>query len=167
MKEQGFLKEFGKCVAGFNDTLPLLKQGSVKKQAELAKKYLTGTAWEDLQQSAHNALTDCIVLEGLLNHFEVSNDLLRKSLMTFGAFMERQVALKKRNEILPSLQSLSTYVTKHMIGKMALAGVTIDELEEVYEEKQFNGLVACLGVQINGKPRVTQSKKIIEAVVSS
>ncbi|KAK3931316.1 Ribonuclease T, partial [Frankliniella fusca] len=153
MKEQGFLKEFGKCVAGFTDTLPLLKQGTVKKQAELAKKYLTGTAWEDLQQSAHNALTDCIVLEGLLNHFEVSNDLLWKSLMTFRAFMERQVALKKINEILPSLQPLSTYVTKHMIGKMAFAGVTIDELEEVYEEKQLNGLVACLGVQINGKPR--------------
>lgn len=166
-KEHGDINDFAACVAGFSDSLPLLKQGKLKKQALLAKKYLTGSSWEDIQRSAHNALTDCIVLHGLLftSDIKVSPSVLREKMVPFRTFMERQIQLKQRKVLLPGLQSLvAAGVSKNMVSKMALNGITVLELRQAYEEDKKNGVAVCLGVQINGKPRVTVCKKIIKKV---
>ncbi|XP_031329286.1 uncharacterized protein LOC116160261 [Photinus pyralis] len=165
LKEHGEVKAFAECVAGFSDTMPLLKQGKVCKQSALAETYLTGPYWEELHKSAHNAVTDCSVLDRLLNQssIKVSPTRVRENMVTFRDFLKRQAELKRRKAIMPSLEALfSVGVSKAMVGKMAAAGVTIEELKREYDANKVQGLTVCLGVQVDGKPRVTTQKKTIE-----
>ena len=42
---------------------------------------------------------------------------------------------------------------------MAENGVSMQELEREYKEHGRKGVEVCLGVQLDGKPRVTKNKK--------
>lgn len=58
----------GRCYIayGVNDTLPLVKQGQVRKQEELAQMSLTRSEWTKVINGAHHAASDVNILDGLL-----------------------------------------------------------------------------------------------------
>lgn len=53
-----------------------------------------------------------------------------------------------------------------MQNRMAEAGVTMQELRSVMLDKGTVGFGPCLGVQIDGKPRVTSNKNIVNKIAS-
>jgi len=152
---------------GITDTLPLIKQGPIKKQALLASTYLKGPYWEDALKNAHDALADCRILQGLLHHFEVSDNQLIESVLPIKDFMEKCVSNNRRNRYRPQLMVMKNHgVSEGMIGKMAAQGVTIEELTQEYAKHGRRGLEVCLGVQLGGKPRVTKCKKVLDKIES-
>lgn len=170
MNAHGLARALCSSVYGMTDTMPLLKKGKGRakgecnKQAVLAKQYLTGPEWDSLHQAAHNATVDCQLLEGLLHHFEVDTARLFSSSITMKAYLQKQAITKKAKSNVPQLAPLATYVSAGMIYRMAEHGITIEELKNEYSIHQRQGIEVCLGVQVNGKPRVTKTKKIVDSV---
>lgn len=161
-REFNLVEDLCNVVFGLTDTLPLVSQGKMKKQELLASTYLKGPQWEAQIKNAHDALADCIILGGLLEHFEVSDATIKKSTLPMRDFFERQAVARKTKENAPALMVMAEHkVSKAMINKMAGQGITIAELLDSYRLHGRNGLDCCLGVQIAGAPRVTRSKKVI------
>lgn len=165
MKTYGEPMEYCCVVQGLVDTLPLIRQGEIRKLQALVNKYLTGDEWINLKKQAHNAVADCTLLDGLLQHFNVTSDILFAATMKTADFLKRQLFLRNRNVLAKDLAVLERGgVSKLMINKMAGAGVTMDELRNVMINKGSVGFAPCLGVQIDGKPRVTCNKRIVADV---
>ncbi|CAA3032911.1 maternal exuperantia-like, partial [Olea europaea subsp. europaea] len=93
----GVTAEFCDLVYGFTDTVPIIRQGKVQKQDLLAQQYLTGPEWQHLVKGAHNAATDCVLLSGLLEHFNIEHDIMRGNALPIRTFFERQQAAKRRH----------------------------------------------------------------------
>ncbi|KAK3931201.1 Enolase-phosphatase E1 [Frankliniella fusca] len=156
MKNYGEPMEFCEVVHGLVDTVPHLKQGKVGKLEHLANSYLTYNKW-----------SDCALVEGLLDHFSISREALLSSCVAMEDFMRRQVVLRNQTRLSKDLMCFTAAgISKHMIIKMAAAGVTIGELKQAMVSKGTKGIGPCLGVQINGKPRVTCNKKIVESIAT-
>lgn len=167
MKNYGEPMEFCEIVHGLVDTVPHLKQGKVGKLEHLANSYLTHNKWSVHKKNAHNALSDCALVEGLLDHFSISREALLSSCVPMEDFMRRQVFLRNQTRLAKDLMCFTAAgISKHMITKMAGAGVTIGELKQVMVSKGTKGIAPCLGVQINGKPRVTCDKRIVESIAT-
>jgi len=167
MKNFGEPMEFCEVVHGLVDTVPHVKQGKVGKLQTLANEYLTDEKWTQHKKNAHNALSDCVILEGLLEHFSVQREALLASCVPMDDFMKRQVFLRNKARLGKELMCFkAANVSKGMIDKMAGAGVTMDELKTVMVTKGPKGIGPCLGVQINGKPRVTCNKKIVDTITA-
>ncbi|XP_034232802.1 uncharacterized protein LOC117640412 [Thrips palmi] len=165
LRAKGLAKEFLALVYGLTNTIPLIQQGTVKKEDCLAKMYLKGPQWEKLVNGAHDALVDCILLDALLKHFAVGEVTLKEKVQPIHQLLQKQAALKKKMEHRPALLAMQTFgVSKIMIGKMAATGVTVEELQSEYQTHGRVGLEVCLGVQLAGKPRVTTNKSIIDCV---
>lgn len=160
---QELAKEFVDLVFGFTDTMTIIKQGTVSKLSLLAQTYLTGPEWKSV--IAHDALGDCIFLDGLLKHFKVSETKLKEKVLPVRDFLERQVQNRRRKVNTPELLVLeSTGVSKFMIKRMASMNVTLEELRTEYAKGQRRALEVCLAVSVNGKPRVTAKKYILDKV---
>ncbi|XP_034241219.1 uncharacterized protein LOC117645265 [Thrips palmi] len=164
LEDLSCLKDFCEVVCGFTDTKPLIKQGKVGGQEELAKTYLVGPEWEVHRQGAHNASSDVILLEGLVRHFKVGVNTLKTSAVSSREFFMNRAMLKRRRFLLPQLAELKGKVSDLMIGRMAAHGVTISDLQREFDKNGVPGLTIFLGMHINGKPRVTASKKIVNAI---
>lgn len=164
LNELGLTRIFCDLVYGFVCTMPLIKQGRIRKQDELAKQFLTGPEWAEHIHKAHNAVNDCIILEGLLAHFGIDEPKLLSSAITCRDFFANMAKLKVCKNNLTALGELKGHVSASMQRKMASAGVTIAELLQEYNLNGRAGLEVCLAVRVNGKPRVTNRKNIIDKV---
>lgn len=165
LSRHGLHKDFCEVVYGLVDTLPLIKQGKMRRQELLAAKYLQGTPLEPLVKGAHDALIDCKLLGGLLQHFN-KDGILFDHVQTTREFLERQAVLRAMKRIVPTLQGMLKFgVSKNMIEKMAERGVTLKELREEFAKYGPRGVEVCLSVQLDRKPRVTSRKNIIDNVV--
>lgn len=96
IEEQGLLESLCNLTFGFTDTIPLIRQGKIVKQDTLAKLYLTGPEWSSYHDTAHNALTDCLLLRGLLEHFSISDEVLKDETLTTREFFQRRTVKEKQ-----------------------------------------------------------------------
>ncbi|XP_024880084.1 uncharacterized protein LOC112459940 [Temnothorax curvispinosus] len=161
----GLLESFVKGVYGVCDTIPLIGQGKVKKQEELAKLYLKGEEWERIIAGSYNALTDCQILYGLLAHFKVSDTAITAGALRLQTLLQRQAIAKKKAQFLETLQCLRDHISKNMMSKIAAAGINMNSLCDAFNRSGADGVKLCLAVSVNGKPRVTSNKKIIDKVI--
>jgi hypothetical protein len=145
--------------------VPLLEKNGVRKLHDLAKMHLKGKAWEPIMKRAHDALSDCLLLDGLIAKFSVSDATVKECAVTMRSYLEKQVRNRNRKSNAPELKVLQEYgISKIITGRMACSGVSMEELKREYALHGREGLNVCLGVQLNGKPRVTTSKKIVDCV---
>lgn len=149
---------------GFTDTIPLIQQGKMQKQDLLAQTYLNGPQWRQVIDQAHNAVGDCLLLRGLLDHFKVTDKTLVEKAVTTDDFLQRQALNRKEKNNLPSLLAMLGPVKKGMLSKMARHGITLNDLKSEFQLHGKKGIEVCLGVQVNGKPRVTTNKRIVQSV---
>ncbi|XP_071578903.1 uncharacterized protein [Temnothorax nylanderi] len=153
----GLLESFVKGVYGVCDTIPLIGQGKVKKQEELAKLYLKGEEWERIIAGSHNALTDCQILYGLLAHFKVSDTAITAGALRLQTLLQRPAIAKKKAQFLETLQCLRDHISKNMMSKIAAAGINMNSLRDAFNGSGADGVKLCLAVSVNGKPRVTSN----------
>lgn len=165
LEKHDLLKKMCSITYGLMDTIPLLRQGKVRKQDVLAKQYLTSPEWNSFHEKAHNALADCCILNGLLKFFEITDEVLKSKAVSLNEFFERQAMIQKQKTQLPSLLPLKKYVSPTMLNKMARQGVTMEELIGEFQLHANKGIEVSLGVRVNGKPRITTNKRIVESVI--
>ncbi|CAH1956193.1 unnamed protein product [Acanthoscelides obtectus] len=167
MENHCLVTEFCSLIHGMVDSLPLLRQGKVGRLSLLASTYLTGVEWQVHLENAHDALHDCILVAGLLDHFNVTPEIMLRCVYSIRDFMERQLYNARKNTYSFELMPLTQVgVSKNMIGQIAGAGVTMEELRELYIRSGKEGIAECLSVQVSGAPRVTAHKASINKITS-
>ncbi|KAK0070768.1 hypothetical protein PV325_014100, partial [Microctonus aethiopoides] len=157
---------FSKLVAGFADSLPLLKLKLKNKrgakasyrQEVLAEEFLDS----HLLSNAHNAANDVDVLQKLVEHNNIDikiKDIMENFKSVHEIMMEKAEKIKC-NEIQKSLQFLLVDKNKkydgglsiHMIKKMAVTGITFENLRQCFESNGPKGIRILLAQDVGGKP---------------
>ncbi|KAK0177111.1 hypothetical protein PV328_001190 [Microctonus aethiopoides] len=147
LRNEGLLNEFSKLVAGFADSLPLLKLKLKNKlgakvsyrQEVLAEEFLDS----HLLSNAHNAANDVDVLQKLIEHNPIDikvKDIMENFKSVHEIMMEKAEKIKC-NEIQKSLQLLLCF-----------------------ESNGLKGIRILLAQDVGGKPRITKSQKIIDTL---
>ncbi|KAK0075914.1 hypothetical protein PV326_011190, partial [Microctonus aethiopoides] len=173
LRNEGLLNEFSKLVAGFADSLPLLKLKLKNKrgakasyrQEVLAEEFLDS----HLLSNAHNAANDVDVLQKLVEHNNIDikiKDIMENFKSVHEIMMEKAEKIKC-NEIQKSLQFLLVDKNKkydgglsiHMIKKMAVTGITFENLRQCFESNGPKGIRILLAQDVGGKPRITKKSK--------
>ncbi|KAK0074098.1 hypothetical protein PV326_012738, partial [Microctonus aethiopoides] len=137
---------FSKLVAGFADSLPLLKLKLKNKlgakvsyrQEVLAEEFLDS----HLLSNAHNAANDVDVLQKLIEHNPI--DIKVKDIME---------NFKSVHEIM-----------MEKAEKIKLTGITFENLRQCFESNGLKGIRILLAQDVGGKPRITKSQKIIDTL---
>ncbi|XP_034952044.1 uncharacterized protein [Chelonus insularis] len=165
LNKHGLLKELCSLIFGMTDTLPLLRRDNIGKQEELAAKYLIGPEWDDIREKAHNATTDCILLQGLLEHFQINNNILKKKSLSTKDFFQQRYMAKKQRKNMSLVSELKPIVSRIMMRRMARHGLTIDKLKIEFLQHGREKIEACLKARVNRKPTVTANKRVIQKII--
>ncbi|XP_034952438.1 uncharacterized protein [Chelonus insularis] len=186
IEKENMLAEFSNIIYGFCDSYPLFKKKLPERKCsklgfglvELAKDYLNN----DEIVKAHNAIGDVTMLQKLMFNTEInlSVDDLKSSVLSIQYFQYT----KRRSAIVasltPELSILQSSEEKEsklddkekrglssgMIKKIAEAGILLKKLRETYATNGNTGITILLGQDVGGKPRVTKSKAIINAMIT-
>lgn len=151
-------------VDGFVDTLPLfklIKPGlSSYSQTNLFKHLL------DESYEAHDALQDVIALQRLLYHANPTTPDKVKNSFTVTSTLERflhcQLSKPRESSLSPLLHR--KIITKRTAFKIANSGLCFQHLQLAHTREGRQGIEDILKEQFHGKPRVTSSKRIIDAI---
>ncbi|XP_043274507.1 uncharacterized protein [Venturia canescens] len=157
VSEVGMLNQFSKVVKGFIDTLIVLKKCLIDRTAAKESFKLTALAEKfinaDFTKEMHNALIDAKVLESLIHHPLIdiaANDLLKSAVTVNNICMREQ-------------RSIECKLKKSSLN------VLLAEKDEHGKSSKVEGASArvaiLLGQSVDGKARVTTSKKIVDAIV--
>ncbi|XP_043289283.1 uncharacterized protein [Venturia canescens] len=170
----GLLSKFTQSVIAFADTLPLFKiklknkrdSKASYKQNVLAEEYLGTNA----SVGAHNAVNDVKVLQQLVTHPAINiekKDIFENS-KTVNCLISKKnisatVSCFKRDLQIFNLSNdkENGRVSSGMITKIVAAGITLDNLFQVYKSSGEKGINILLAQDIGGKPRVSKNKKVI------
>lgn len=165
-KQLDLLKEFKLFIKGFCDTLevfytvlPERKKNKLSfKQEDLAKDFLD----ENELLQAHNALNDVLILKKLLKSLCTDNNVIYEHTSSIEFTLtskDRSDDIKLKKKSIADL-GISTY----MVNKISKAGIDKPILQKAVDTGGFEGLSLLLGENVDGKPRVTQNKKIIKII---
>ena len=156
-----------KVVHGFLDTLPMFKAAHKKlpsyKQGDLYRHFFSTE--EDC--SAHNALDDVLTLKRLVEH--ACPDLAKQRPYTFQIpYLEdlRNRSFKRLCGMSEWREPISKkFITKYIANKAIDSGLKLKHLRTAYRRNGEEGLIALLSQAVDGKPRVTKSKAVIDKLI--
>ena len=143
-------------------------------------------------EGAHNALVDCCVLEDILIKANVNSAQVLHHAKTLQCVLFKNENFRKRNALMKSLTKLEgtlkpqyrfrahhkimaqflpilsfifAGVSKLILGRLAPHGITMETLQRTYKENGERGISMLMTADVDGKPRVTKSKSIIQKVI--
>ncbi|XP_043279373.1 uncharacterized protein [Venturia canescens] len=136
------MDNFLSVVCGFYDTLPLLKKllpDRVKSKGSFSQTALA----EDFiaigsSAGAHSSMVNVITLENIVKIVGVTEENLRSNAVT----------------------------VKSIITQEIKAGITIENLKKSLLDGGENVVIMLLGVDVNGRPRVTKNKRILQNLIT-
>lgn len=169
LEKIGLLEAFRSVVMGFADTLPIFREHLPERkknklsfsQVQLALEYIGTEATED----AHNAVQDVRVLSKLVIILGVKENIVKaktKSVRTIVDGLNTKNEVHQRRE---SLECLSNGISKGMLTKIAVTGISYEILQKTWNDNGAEGVRLLLAEDIGNGPRVTKTKKIIEKVI--
>ncbi|XP_015590940.1 uncharacterized protein LOC107265719 [Cephus cinctus] len=173
VSQLGLMQEFRAVVCGLMDTLPFLKKKLPERlktkqsfsQSILAKD-LVGA---DAAVGAHNAIADVRMLEMVLQNIGVTaselNTHCQAVTLQSKITADSETARTKLNRC--TLDCLKGNVSTGMLTKMARANITLSKLKNIFADGAEGGIKMLLGIDVNGRPRVTKNQKITQAVVNA
>ncbi|KAJ8684810.1 hypothetical protein QAD02_020603 [Eretmocerus hayati] len=157
-----YLKEhYASVVAGFSDTLPITRKKTGKRAAGENKLENLAKKLKISNENAHDALSDVIMLQEVVNKLEISQIDIREHTVTWLDMDNRKNLEKKLPCGLKNLQPLESCVSLNMKKKMVFADITHDSILEVYKAQGITGLKNLLGKDENGRVRVTKCTRVI------
>lgn len=157
--------EFLLFVRGFCDSLRIFKEllpdrprtkGSFTQES-LVRDYLEN----DKIKKAHNATNDVLMLQNLLQTLGANKDLICKHTKDVNFREKAQEVKKKTGLVKKTLENIE--IGKGIKLKLAKAGITRDKLVNACKMGR-DTLEILLRETVNGKPRVTSNKKIINSI---
>ncbi|XP_043266643.1 uncharacterized protein [Venturia canescens] len=166
----GLLEALQSVVVGFADTLPILHEHLPERkrnklsfsQVQLACDYIGVEATEN----AHNAVQDVRVLSKLIIILGVGESMMKakaKSLQRIVNTLNTKDEICQRQK---GLQYLSKGVSKGMLTKIAVAGISFGMLQKTWQDNGVEGITLLLAEHVGNGPRVTKNKKIIEKLIT-
>lgn len=153
------------AVEGFVDTLPLFKELLPNRTTYKLQSLVSETV--NFPFEAHSALEDAKALQALVQHHQVTEDLLLKH--SFGVdYVEASIRHKTQTEeLLKSLKPLESCVSKYMLKKISMSGLSYQHLKLACERGGAEGILKILSEKnSSGTVRVTKNKSIIEQIFS-
>lgn len=158
-----------KKIAGFSDSLSLFKKVLCTRKG--AGQFKLGTLATDILKiestdKFHEALYDVQILKQLvLSVLDV--DLILKNTKTWASLLSHKRGLEKFKIMQPHLKPFKDVLSNGILKKMAIAGVTYDQIKTAYDNKGDNGVMEFMSSKMDdGKPRVTKNKRIINQVIN-
>ncbi|XP_063412530.1 uncharacterized protein LOC134722744 [Mytilus trossulus] len=167
LQNNNVMKDFElKCV-GFIDTLSLTKEllpdRKTSKQSynqESLVKDIVGISYD-----AHNAIGDVQSLQQLINTLKVSPRMLEKHSFSVRYTVNMISKLQLTKSRLESFNNIpSSFCSKTMLNKIAKSGLRLNHLILAGNRGGVDGIRELLTEQIDGKPRVTKDKKILDSI---
>ena len=159
------MQEFSQKVLGFSDSLTAFRERFPERktyaQTSLAKDLLDAT------YNAHNALDDARMLQKLVSKF-ISDDLLLKHSFTVSWYRDYLSHSRMTQENMKSLKPLlkAGKVSEGMAMKIARSGLRMNHMEFAYQNGGVENLCGVLTELHEGKPRVTNNKRILADICS-
>ena len=157
---------FQESVLGCTDTLPIFRELFPElenhKQETLVSQFLKKT------YEAHNALADVQSLQELCQ-LTISADCLyfAKSVTVMSCLLKMDHESKCSDNV-RSFQVLvdQKVISKSMSQKLGQSGLRLDHLHLAFSRGSIDGLTQLLSEKVDGKVRVTSTKRIISSLAS-
>ncbi|XP_066583761.1 uncharacterized protein [Prorops nasuta] len=160
------LKELKIFVKGFCHTMPVFKsilldrkkQKKSFSQNELANDYLNNI---DLLVT-HVALNDALMLQKLIQKLCNDTTAIVNNTRSINFLISSKERLVKAKECYNSLNNI--LISKCMKARLSKIGINEEHLRKACNIGGIQALTMLLGESVNGKPRVTNNKKVILAI---
>ena len=164
----GLMEEFKKIVLGFADSLVILHKHQPERVKE-KKSFSIKSLVEDLLpgediSGLHNAVDDVIILRKIMDCCQITDPIIKNFAKSICTIIQEEANKPIISSNKASLQAYSGNISANLIKKMSEAGINKDMLDEAYANDGDNGIRLLLGESVNGKARVTNSKKILEKI---
>lgn len=158
---------FFQIIFGFADTLPMFKQ--ILPDRKGPRKFKLETLVNDFlpsnqRHNYHDAACDVNLLKKLVNCLS-NEDELFKFIKTFRESYTKILESNKISSNLRSLNDLTMVVPENIKKKLALHGISCKSMIDVYKMKGEEGVISLFTEKVNGKPRITKDKKILDKVM--
>lgn len=152
-------------VTGFSDTLKLFETVYPYRKGCKGALTLINLA-KDLLESqspefSRNALFDVRVLQELVKVTSRGTDLFSFEKKFEVALKENEINIIIKLKLVP----LKNIVSRNIIKKIAIAGITFQDLKLKFLNKGEDGIFNLLSMECNRKPLVTKNKKVLTKIV--
>ena len=156
------LNPFRECVAGFVDTLLLFKIVPPERKTYSQESLVTDLL--GVSYGAHDSLEDVRALQKLVSHVNVSSKEISESSFTVDYAVESTKYSVNRATNMHTLQPLvvAKVISKGMAEKIAGSNLQLCHMDLAFQRGGLEGISSTLSETLNGKARVTRSKKIAQ-----
>lgn len=172
-------ESFKEVVAGFGDTLPLLRSISKEQAAQVSgetvklssalsqvyRRVFGDSSAESLDW--HDAVTDVKALKRLLQHY--TNYSLEPHCITLDCVLSEVKWCARKNSNLSSLRCLysgkDAVISKGIAAKIAGSGLLYGHMKCVYDRSGEEGLRDLLSSKMSGSVRVTNRKVTLDKII--
>ncbi|XP_068672897.1 uncharacterized protein [Montipora foliosa] len=156
------LNPFTECVAGFVDTLSLFKNILPERKTYSQESLVTDLL--GVSYGAHDALEDVRAIQKLVSHVNVNGKEISESSFTVDYALESTKYCVNRATNMHTLQPLivAKVVSKGMAEKIAGSNLQLCHINLAFQRGGLEGIASILSETINGKARVTRSKRITQ-----
>ncbi|XP_077265898.1 uncharacterized protein LOC143899465 isoform X1 [Temnothorax americanus] len=168
IEKVGLMQAFSSCVKGFANSLEISKCVLPERVKEKQKFSIASLAQDFLPsfdvQNLHNAIEDVKILHKIIEKLNISKKMIVNNAKSIYFLLQ-----KEENKLI-ELQNKSTLleyknnVSSHIILRMSKAGINKSVLQQTYEKNGVDGLRILLSQSIDGKPRITNNKRVIDKI---
>ena len=113
---------------------------------------------------AHNALGDIVILDKVLENFNITNDTLINHVVTLVGIEKKELFAKELPGALKELSAPNKCTSLAMRKRIVAAGISYTNILETYEEEKLIGLQKLFGEDESGTARVTVKKKVVRKI---
>ncbi|XP_063418982.1 protein PML-like [Mytilus trossulus] len=159
------MNEFSCSILGFLDTLQLFKS-LLPGLTSYAQSNLYNTVLNETYDG-HDSMEDVVALSRLFHHLAPSTEAKQLSSFSFDSSARRYDHNQKTKLLLPNLTPLTEkkVITLRTANVIAASGMSFSHLRISYARDGRQGIEDVLKEEdVNGKVRVTKSKKIVDAI---
>ena len=169
IKDYSLTSKFQNVIYGFSDTLKIFK--IIKKNRKGPGMFKLKTLAEDecgIKDNAnfHEALYDVRILQKVTNSIVQSLEQLFTHADTYVDALNSEFKAQIIRVRISKLSQLQTVISVDMIKKIAICGITYADLITKYKDGGKESVVQLLTENINNKPRVTKSKRILDCITN-
>ena len=159
-KRYNLIGAFKDCVHGCSDTLPIFRELCPEFENHKQETLVSNLLRKDY--AAHNALADVQSLQELCQ-LKIENDsLYYRNSLTLSALAKIDHEIKCAKKV-KSFQVLidQKVITKCISQKLGQSGLCLGHLQLAFSRGGLDGLTQLLSEKVDGKARVTATKRII------
>ena len=113
---------------------------------------------------AHNDLEDVVILDKVLENFNITNDTLIDHVVTLVEIEKKELFAKELPGALKELSALNECTSLAMRKRIVAAGISYTKILEAYEEEKLIGWQKLFGKDESGIARFTVNKKVVRKI---